>query len=364
MAENNDRTKEEKTEEPTPYRLRKAREEGNVAKSTDLNSAAILLSSLLLFYLISGTLMENITNSFQRIFTLSSNFELNINSFLLFAPKIILYTLSILFPIFGTLFLVGLLINFIQTGFVFATKPLNPDFSRINPVNGFKKLFSLKNLFEVVKTILKISIVGVIAYLTLKSELGKILSVADRTSWQIFKHISNTALTLGFRCGFAILILAIIDFIYQRYDYRKNLRMTPQEVREEQKELIGNPEIRRKIRKIQIILSRRRMMRSVPDADVILTNPTHYAIALKYDPKKMSAPMVLAKGKLKIAIRIAQIAKENNIPVLEKPELTRSLFPVTEVGKEIPAEFYEIVAEILAQIYKRSGKANSRMHTT
>ena len=353
MAEYEERPIEEKTEEPTPYKIEKARKEGNVARSIELNSAVILIAFMLLFLLISNSLLKDFITSIVQIFQYPKDFTLNIQSFLLNAPKIIFHSIKIVIPFLAIIFFIAIIINFSQVGFLFTIKSLKPQSVRLNPIKGFKKFFSKNNFFELGKTFLKLFLISYIAFSTIKSSLDKLFPVADQSVYNILVFIAKIAFEIGIKCGIAILVIATIDFIYQKYEYRKKLRMTPQEIKEEQKELIGNPEIRGRIRQVQITMSRQRMMKMVPESDVVIVNPTHYAIALQYEPTTMNAPVVHAKGKLKIAEKIIEIAREYNIPVVQRPEIAQGLYKVAEIGKEIPAEFYEVIAEILAEIYKK-----------
>lgn len=354
MAEYEERPLEERTEEPTAFRLEKARKEGNVARSLELNSAAILIVFVLMFLLLSNNLLNDLITSIRTIFQYPSDFILNIHSFLQNAPTLILHSIKILTPLLLIIFFIALVINLSQVGFLFTIKPLKPNFARLSPIRGFKKMFSTHNFFELGKTFFKLFFVGYIAFTTIKSFLDKLFPLAEQSINNIFVFISKTAFEIGIKCCMAILLIAIVDFIYQKYEYRKKLRMTPHEIKEEYKELIGNPEIKSRIRQIQIATSHQRMMQKVPESDVVIVNPTHYAIALQYDSTTMNAPIVHAKGKLKMAEKIIKIAKEYEIPIVQRPEIAQALYKIAEIGREIPVEFYEVIAEILAEIYKKT----------
>lgn len=249
--------------------------------------------------------------------------------------------------------IIAVLINFIQAGAVFSMDPLRPKWDRINPLQGFKRLFSPRSIVELAKSLIKLGIVGYILWGSLQNE---ILPWTEKSG-----HMPALAIAGGFwnilngiiiRIISFLLVLAILDYIYQRWEYAKSLRMSKKEIRDEFKQMEGDPLIKNKIRQRQRQMAMRRMMQDVPKADVIITNPTHYAIALQYDASTMSAPKVLAKGEGFIAAKIREVAEENNVPIVENPPLARALFKAAEIGDSIPADLYQAVAEVLAFVYR------------
>jgi len=250
---------------------------------------------------------------------------------------------------------VGVLVGALQTGFLFAPKALKLDFGRLNPVEGFKRMFSLRSIVELLKATLKVGVVGFVAYQVLKDRWKDLVRYSDMEVTEAFSDLWKLLYDISLRCGIALLVLAIFDYFYQRWEYEKNIRMTRQELKDELKEVEGNPEVRRRQRRMMYDILRRRMMEEVPKADVVITNPTHFAVALKYDPDTMSAPTVVAKGVDHIALKIIELAREHGVPIFRNPELARELYYKVNIGEEIPIEFYRIVAEILVRVYSKKG---------
>ncbi len=243
-------------------------------------------------------------------------------------------------------------VNYLQVGFLFTSHPLKPDMNRINPVAGATRLFSPRALFELAKSMMKLLIVGWIAYKTLQSGYGLIIQAPAMAPLDMIGGVGGMLLQLGWRCAMALLVLAALDYGYQRYDYEKNLRMTREEVRQEMKQMEGDPTVRGRIRQRQREMARSRMMQEVPKADVVITNPTTYAVAVRYETEGMSAPVVVAKGQRLVAQRIREIAVANGVPIVENKPLAQSLFRQVEIGQEVPSQFYEGIAEVLAFVYQ------------
>lgn len=342
---------EERTEEATPRKLRKAREEGRAPRSTDLmNGIGLVVAAMTLralgpsFYeQVAGALTEAFSN-LQPDVTPGSTSDL-FQSWSLFYLKTLL-------PLAGIILSIGVAVGLIQTGFLFSLKPLTPDFNRINPVSGMQRLFSLRTLVEVFKGFLKIGIIGYIAY----SQVMPLIQAAPNLLGQsvalgITTMASKVVSTL-MAIGFGLLALGILDYGYQYWEFRKSIRMTKQEVKQENKENEGNPEQKQRQRQRQRELAmRRRAIKNVPTADVVITNPTHYAIALQYRPEEGGAPLVVAKGADLLALRIKAVAKQYEVPMVENRPLARTLYDTVEIGKAIPPELYQAVAEVLAFVY-------------
>jgi flagellar biosynthetic protein FlhB len=254
----------------------------------------------------------------------------------------------------------GLISGYVQVGFLFTLETLKMQFNRINPFSGFKRLFSLRSVVELVKSIIKIIIVSFVAYSYLSSQVDEVLNLMDEDLLDIATFIGTATFSVALRICIALIILGLLDYLYQRFDYEKSLKMTKQEIKEEYKQLEGNPEIKSKIKQKQRQISMKRMMQDVPKADVVITNPTHFAVALKYDAEKSSAPIVTAKGQDYIALRIKQVARDNKVEIVENKQLARSIYSTVEIGEAIPAELYQAVAEILAFVYslKNGGRAS------
>jgi len=278
--------------------------------------------------------------------------ELNEATFLLYMKGAIirvLYTIGLVFVI-GVV--VSLLSVFLQTRFLIAPKALKIDFSRLNPVEGLRRMFSLRSVMEFLKNILKIAFIGVIAFSFLRSEWDNFFLMPFLSLEESTKRMLYDIFQIALRCGVALLAIGVFDYFYQRWEFERSIKMTKQEVKEEYKEVEGNPEIKRRQRQIMTEIMRRRMLQEVPEATVVITNPEHIAVALKYDIDEMEAPVVVAKGAGEIAQKIKQIARENDVPIIENPPLARAIYKMSEIGDEIPMELYRAVAEVIAQVYR------------
>jgi len=350
---------DEKTEKPTPRRRRESREKGQVFHSREINSAILLV---LAFYTLkrSGSyIYENIAVYFKKVYTeyliMDDLLEgANLWNFITEAFMILAKTVA---PILGVVLATGLIISYAQVGFLFTVKTLQPSFNKLNPINGFKRLFSLHAVMELFKSIAKICIVGYVAYTYIKEEIDKIVLLLDMDIFEITAYISNLLINIAIRMGTVLIVLGAVDYFFQWRQHEKRLMMTKEEVKEEFKQTEGNPQIKSRIRQKQRQISMRRMMAEIPKADVVITNPTHYAVALKYDISIASAPVVVAKGQDYIALRIKEIARENNVEIVENKPLARSLYDSTDIGETIPPELFQAVAEVLAFVYNLKNKA-------
>ena len=350
-----DQSQQDKTEPATPKKRREAREEGQVARSVELNSVAVLFAGLLgLQFIISG-FSDSITRMLIETYSLSSSIVLTPDSFSQQAGKLILFVLSILAPLLLTIMVVGVAINVAQVGFGISLKAIRPKFNKINPISGAKKLVSLRSVVELLKGLLKITIITYICYRVITDQMALYFILAENSVISTMGVLGKMVFKMTLYVGLALLVMAIADFFYQRWEFEKQLRMTKQEVKDEHKQQ-ENPEIKGHIKSAQSKMRRSRMMAAVPDATVVVTNPTFIAIALKYKPvNPTDAPTVVAKGKRKMAQRIKDIAQENDVLIVENKPLARDLYDVCEVGLEIPIMYYQAVAEILATVFKKTG---------
>jgi len=344
---------ENKTEKATPYRRGKLRSEGNVAKSQEVVSALLMLVSIgalffigyKIFILFSDLILDGTLQVDDPSFTpydatkfLGLSFEKLLSNI---TP---LFILAILIVVFGYI---------LQFGFIFTFKPLEPNFSKLNPIEGLKNLFSLNVLFELVKNSLKVILLLVVSFFILYFSFHTLVFSSYMSPSQGLSEIARLIFKLLISIGIIGLILAGIDFAYKKFDYEKRIKMSKQEVKDEFKQFEGNIEVKAKIRRRMMELSRSRMMQEVPKASVVITNPTHFAVALRYIPKQDRAPVVVAKGQDYMAKKIIEIAELNDVPVVRKPELARALYKAVDIEEEIPPEFYKAVAEIIAYIVKR-----------
>ena len=346
----------DKTEKATPKRREDARKKGNVARSLDVNSALVLFAGTIVLSLTSDYFFGSIRGMMQDVFSQLPVYEISVASVRFYTVQAMMFLLKLLAPLLLTVLLVSTTANVLQVGFLISGEPLKPDLKKINPVNGLKRLFSIKSTVELVKGLLKISVIGVVVYVTISGAAKEIVTLMDQSITQVVVFLSGAVLKMALRASIALVILAALDYCFTRWDYEKNLRMTKLEVKEEIKELEGSPLIKSRIRNVQRETSYKRMMSEVPKADVIITNPVHCAIALRYVSGEMNAPVVIAKGAKGIAKKIKTSAEGFAIPVVEDPPLARALFKKCELGMETPEELYKGVAEILASVYRSRQK--------
>lgn len=345
----------EKTEEPTPHKLREARKKGQIAKSKEFTSAILLLISffsLKAFALKLWTQLSDVSNmAFNFIGT---DFNAAVAEIVLRSSLTAFFEMQL--PIFIIIVVSTIIIESVQTGFLFTTETLAPKLENINPISGFKKLFALKQLVELFKSIIKMTVVIFLLYYIIKEEYFIIIQSQARNIWLIVGAVGRMVMKVITYVGIAYLILALLDYFYQRYEFLKEMRMSKKEIKEEYKKLEGDPLVKQRQRQAQQEMSQGRQMGAVPGADVVVTNPIHYAIALKYNPEKRNNPYVVAKGQRLIAQQIKDIAEQHNVMIIENPPLARSLFKQTKIGQEIPEEHYKVVAQILAFVYHHKSK--------
>lgn len=349
---------EERTEPATPKRRQETREKGQVAKSRELVTAVLLLATFLVIRIFAKAIYSSLAELIQLYLNFPVDIENTVNAgdIVNIYLKCLWVFAKVMAPIFAISALVAILLNYLQVGTIFTLKPLIPKFNKLNPLEGFKNIFSKNSFVELLKSILKIGIVGYVIYSYLKDNftiIPELLSM-DMMSSAVF--IGNTIINTGIRVAAVLIVISVFDFGYQYWQFQKNIRMSKQEIKEEYKMTEGNPQIKSKIREKQRQLSLRRMMTEVPKADVVITNPTHFAVAIQYDAKKAEAPVVLAKGKDLIAQKIKDIAKENNVPMVENKPLAQALYKSVEIGDMVPADLYKAVAEVLAFVYSLKNK--------
>ncbi len=350
---------EEKTEKATPKRKQESREKGQVAKSRELISAILLLLMFWGIKVFIPYIMNELILMSKRMLSLS-----NIQGDNLYTIKslmnLFVYCAIVFLKICAPLLLIGLaaslISNYLQVGFLFTLKPLMPKLNKLNPLEGAKRIFSKHALVEFFKSNIKIFIIGYLVYSYLRKNYYSIPDLISMSVENTAAFIGNAIVNIGFRAGFAFLILSIFDYAFQIWDFAKNQKMSKQEIKEEYKQTEGNPQIKSKIKEKQRQLSLRRMMAEVPKADVIITNPTHYAVAIKYDTLVSEAPLVLAKGKDLIAQKIKESAKENKVIIVENKPLAQALYKSVEIGQSIPIELYKAVAEVLAFVYSMKSR--------
>ncbi|WP_085682990.1 MULTISPECIES: flagellar biosynthesis protein FlhB [unclassified Pseudomonas] len=343
---------QDKTEDPTEKRKKDSREKGEIARSKELNTLAIMLAGSAALLIFGGMLAEELMDLMRQNFTLSREVIMDERSMATFLMSSGLQALLAIQPIMITLLLAAFLGPIALGGWLFAAGSLAPKFSRMNPAAGLKRMFSMKAVVELLKALAKFLITLGVALVVLNSDIDDLLRIAheplDRAIIHSLQLVGWSSLWLA--CG--LIIIAAVDVPVQIWESIKKLKMTKQEVRDEHKDQEGRPEVKQRIRQVQREMSQRRMMAAIPDADVVITNPTHYAVALKYDAEKGGAPMLLAKGSDFLALKIREIAVANNVMLLESPALARSIYYSTELEEEIPGGLYLAVAQVLAYVYQ------------
>lgn len=353
----------DKTEKPTSKRLSEARTKGQVAKSMDVNSAAALLFGLLILYYTGASANRQLSELMEKYLGGLTTEPLTMTMFNSIVVNIVGCTVKILLPIVGGLLFVGVAASLSQVGFLLSFQRLKPNLGAMNPIKGFKNIFfSMRSLVRLAMSLVKLTIVAAVAFYSIKKDFATFLPLSTTNLEQTFTVTSYAVFWLGIRISIILLFLAIFDYAYQKWQYIKDMMMTKQEVKDEFRQTEGDPAIKGRIRAIQRQWAIRRMMSAVPQADVVVTNPVHLAIALKYDSNIMTAPKVVAKGADLIAKRIVKIAKENNIPIFEDKPLAHALFKMVEIGCDIPQKLYHAVAKVLSYIYKLRrtyGRGNS-----
>ena len=353
---------QEKTEQATPKRREDARRKGQVARSSELSSIAILATALLALSGLGPYMFDQLGVFMIDALTNGMTVEINPTNLYLHIGSWVLGYARVIVPIVALLVVAALGVNYAQVGVLFTLQPLTPKAERISPFSGIKRIFSSKGLVELAKSLFKIGAVVYVTYLTISADMNNLVAYMDMGVGQIFTLSGDITLTLAFRIVLLLLLMAILDYSFQRWDYEKNLRMTRQEVREEVKQQEGDPMMRSRVRNLQREMSQQRMMDDVMTADVVVTNPTHVAVALKYDMENMPAPLVVAKGQRLIAQRIKEIARDAGIPLVENKPLARALFKVVQIGDEIPEDLFKAVAQVLAFVFQlKRGNEGSRL---
>lgn len=352
----------EKTEEPTGKKLNDARKEGQVAKSKEIANAFGILALFIILKVYVGTIGTRFIESFHVVYgqipelVKMYNGNLSVASLQVLLRSMMLRLLTIIAPVLLIGVMVAVICDIVQVKWRPTTKPIKPKFSKLSPVKGFARIFSPNSLVELLKSLLKLVVIGYVVYSYLKGRVGQIFLLYDITLNQAIGLIGEIAIDLGIRIAMVYMVIAFLDFWYQKWKFRQDMKMTKQEVKDEYKNQEGDPQVKAKQKQRMREASMRRMMSQLPEADVVITNPTHYAVAIKYDPEKYDAPYVLAKGEDYLAQKIKDVAREHEIEIVENRPLARMLYANVEIGGLIPPELYQAVAEVLAFVYHLKGK--------
>lgn len=352
----------EKTEEPTQKKKDDTRKEGKVAKSKEMSSGVELIALFVILKFWVGHMGENFMELFGELYekmpayttywggrVVSSDYRILFNG-------VLLELLIQLLPFFVVGVVISVLVNMLQFKFKISTKPLQPKFDKLNPVSGMKKLFSKEKIMELLKSIAKIILIMWVVYSTIKNDWVYLVKFYQMPLNQAIELIGNIVINMGLKISLVFMIIAFVDWFYQKWKFNEDIKMTKQEVKDEYKNAEGDPQIKGKMKQKMREASQRRMMQDVPKADVVITNPTHFAVAIRYDANEGSAPRVLAKGADFVAQKIKEIARENNVEIVENKPLARMLYANVDVGQEVPPELYQSVAEVLAMVYKLQGR--------
>ena len=350
MAENDDA--QEKTESATPKRLEEARRKGQIPRSRELSAAAVTMSAAAALYMMGEQIAGKMSVFMQRSLTLTREQSLDSSQMIPMLTSAALDGLKMCAPVLGIICLAALLAPLALGGWSFSTEALMPQFKRLNPLEGMKRMFSMRALVELLKALAKFGIVGLVAVIVLWNDASTLLNLGQEPLHQAIAHTISLAGKALIAITAALLVIAGFDVPYQLYTHAKQLKMSRQEIREEHKESEGSPEVKGRIRQLQQQFARQRMMQDVPKADVIVTNPTHFAVALRYDEKRMRAPIVVAKGVDLVAARIREVAGEHNVPIFEAPPLARVLYRNVDIGGEIPSTVYQAVAQVLTYVFQ------------
>jgi len=347
---------DDKSEEPTPKKLEDAREEGDVPQSKDFASFIVFLGLTLALYFGAKNLLPEITKVLRSYLSLERQLPADVKEAQLFIAALLWDVVTLTAPFLVAVFCFGIVAYLGQFGFLFVPKKIMPDFSRINPASGAKRILSRDTLVDFIKSSIKVGVFSVIMYFVLKGEAAKLVEIGASPVALILTYMGTMILKLIFACLIFIGILGTADLFYQRWSYSQKMKMSLKEVRDEYKQREGDPHVKGRIRQIQRETARARMMDKVPKADVVVANPTHVAVALQYEKGRMSAPTVVAKGAGHIAVKIKALAIESGVPVLEKRELARYLYKNVEIGHIVPESLYSAVAEVLAFVYRMKKK--------
>lgn len=348
----------DKTEAPTAKKRQEARENGQIARSQDLTAASLLLAAMLLLSWFGGGIVQAMRDVMEVMLGPASLHDMRTPSMGEIIIQVMTRVAVALGPVLAGMMLVAISVNLVQVGFFLSPKRIQPKLEMLNPTRGLKKIFGGgQGVVTLLMNLAKMIMIGVVAYSAIHDRLGLIAGATTLSQEQIFGLGAQIVYDIGIRIAILLLVLALIDYIYQRYKIEKELKMTKQQVKDEMKRMEGDPQIKQRRRQLQMNRAMQRIRQDVPTADVIVTNPTHFAIAIKYEPGSMRAPKVVAKGADFLALKIREIAGEHGIPILERPPLARSLYKDVAIGEEVPEKFYAAIAEILAYVYELNGKA-------
>jgi flagellar biosynthetic protein FlhB len=348
---------QEKTEKATPKKKQESRKKGQVAKSQDVNTALILLFVFLLLIFIGGMMREQMLDMVKHGFQEYMLWNLSAENIHMLFLDYSIQAVFITAPIMAIVFAAAMFANYVQVGFLFSTDAVKMKLNKLDPIQGAKRIFSIRAIVELLKSLLKISLVGAVAFAVIWLQFDEVMLLSQKSIAQSLSFLGFLTVQMGIATSILLLLLSIFDYLYQRYDFEKSIKMSKQDIKDEYKKMEGDPKIKSKIKEKQRQMAMQRMMQEVPQADVVITNPTHFAVVLKYDEQKADAPLVVAKGVDYVAVKIKDIAKHHDVIMIENRPLARALYAQVEIGEIIPEQFYKAIAEILAYVFKLKKKA-------
>ncbi|WP_404330200.1 flagellar biosynthesis protein FlhB [Mesobacillus maritimus] len=346
----------EKSEKATPQRRQDSKKKGQVAKSAEVPSALIMLGGFLLLSFMGEGMLERVLAMFRHHFQQSIGLELTPQSIQNLFELVTFESFKLMLPIAVVALVFGVLGNYVQIGSLFTAEPLKMKLEKINPISGAKRIFSLRSLVELLKSLLKVVIVASATFVVLWRGLDELFLLSQKSIGHSLAYLAGLTVQMGLAVAMILLFLSILDYLYQKFEFEKSIRMSKQDIKDEMKKSEGDPLIKSKIKEKQRQMSMNRMIQDLPKADVLITNPTHYAIAIQYDAETMEAPMVIAMGKDHLALKIKEKAKELNIVMMENKPLARALYHQVDIGDSVPEELFQAVAEVLAYVYRLKGK--------
>jgi len=351
---------QEKTEQATPKRLADARRKGQVSRSTDLTGALCLLAMVTLLYAVKDKFLLDLRSYLTGCFNRVASTGAAENNPLFYLNDAVIFSLKLLAPFLGVALLVVVASNLFQVGFLFTTEALRPNLAVFDPLSGLRRMFSRRSMVELAKSVFKITIIGGVTFQLIRNNLKDLLLLFNCPPWGIYQKVIGFVLKVALWGALAYLVLALLDYMYQRYEYNKSLMMSKQEVKDEFKQMEGDQLIKSRRREIHRSISINQIIREVPRATVVVTNPTRLAVALRYEQGEMDAPRLVAKGTGRLAERIKEIARENGVPVIENKEVAQFIYRNVDIDQEIPLEIYQAVAQILVMVYRLKAKENYR----
>lgn len=346
----------QKTEEPTDRKLSEARKKGQIAQSKEVSNFASLLGMTIVVAVIAPFSALYLHGTLTGVIEHAAVVHIDAGSTGEILFDLTLHSLIALSPVLGLFVVLALAAGLGQSGLLLTTEPIMPKLEKISMIAGVKRLFSLKSIVEFIKGILKLSIVAVIAYMLVAPEMDRAEELLDMDVVDVLREIQTMIIHLMIGVLIFMLAVAVADYVYQRYEHMKQMRMSRQEIRDEHKQSEGDPQVKARLRQIRVERARRRMMAAVPRADVVVTNPTHFAVALQYDTKVMAAPTVVAKGADAVAFRIREVATQHGVPIVENPPLARALFAGVEIDQQIPEAHFKAVAQVISYVYRLKGR--------